>query len=778
MAWSLGAGDGGGGLRSRMGEEAVEESGPALLDGDEAGDLVLSRRAAAEAEPQANTGSLVVEVRVVDSGARSTGETAEDFTPLAGAHLELSSHSGGALAYLTAHKSTGTGGRCTWEDLVPGDYFLELAGFHHMVVCVVAGEETTRIWELDPPQEVHGYVRSEQGAPIEGAQIWVSPYANAHETQVVTKTDAMGRYSFPSNIGGRRYLGASAEGYALSALEDLSRGDLGPHETRLRVDFVLGHGGLIVHGFVRDQENQGVEGALVRLKCYVARIGREGVREKHNHPSITVLSQPDGSFTFPGIRISHFDVVATKPGFAQAALTSRLSLDLQGGLVLILEPSVLLTGRIVDPSGAGIDRGGVSCDRKRPLEMIRVGTDSSGHFVLAGLPAGEHSLAASKTNHTADQAQVVLLPNQPQRMRDFVIEPKPGLPVVVRIEPPLGPDGRAWSVVVRGRGVLETRYAKDGCFEVLAPRPGQLDVQVSCYEWPSMSLHRASLTVPAEGDVLLTLPTSASASTLVRGTILHHGGDRERFRLLFRPLGSKKITGAMSTLVGGAFEQLLPAGGHWSLVVNHPRGPLLGTYPLGTFPLDSTLSTPTNPAILDLGVLVVGLPGSLTFETPGGAPPFSSARLRAWLSSIATLIPGPESILELAPGTYSVDFTFPDGQVTTARAEVRPGDETVLLVPSPSKDDARLGVVPSRQHPGSATPPRVGLVLFRIRGALAPHLIFSGTLFEPGSDSFSLSLEAGSYRATIYAGVDVLYDELLALKPGESKNLVVPMRPR
>lgn len=145
-----------------------------------------------------------------------------------------------------------------------------------------------------------GYVRDARGAAVAGASVWMTSYqAPWCAMAVVATSDGSGRFQVRA-VGPQQSLGATAPGFAPSALVDLERVER--KQAPVAIELRLGDGGGSVAGHVIDADGKPVTGAIVAIGSSdrLVDMGVDG-RMAENWAPRQVRSDVDGVYRCEGL---------------------------------------------------------------------------------------------------------------------------------------------------------------------------------------------------------------------------------------------------------------------------------------------------------------------------------------------------------------------------------------------------------------------------------------------------------------------------------------------
>jgi protocatechuate 3,4-dioxygenase beta subunit len=232
--------------------------------------------------------------------------------------------------------------------------------------------------DLTPGLRVSGSVSDTEGAPIPGAEIWISEAQSCNRGMLVAHADDLGRFEI-RDVHPARFVWARGGGWAPSAIqqvaEELTLTLTGP-AARLR-------------GRVVDDRGLPLRWATVQVGWY---LGPQPVTGLTVFPTRTLLTDRSGAFEASDLLPGGHPILARHPGHQR----SRSRIQLHAGSLTAIE---------IDLDTAAVLRGIVRDDRGQPLADIHVATtgspaqetttDQAGRFVLDEIPPGEVEVIAT-----------------------------------------------------------------------------------------------------------------------------------------------------------------------------------------------------------------------------------------------------------------------------------------------------------------------------------------------------------------------------------------------
>lgn len=275
--------------------------------------------------------------------------------------------------------------------------------------------------KLEAGIDATGYVRDARGAAVAGASVWMTSYqAPWCAMAVVATSDASGRFQVRA-VGPQQSLGATAPGFAPSALVDLERVDR--KQTPVNIELQLGYGGGSVTGRVTDADGKPVAGAIVAIGSSdrLVDMGVDG-RMVENWAPRQVRSDGDGVYRSEGLLPGPQPVevwAAASPFWhgtvtVVAGETAKLDIALAKGAVV----HGVVTGEDGAPLGAAVVRA-----FPKPIDesFLMMGqydyvstfgypsatADANGRYRLPGVAVGEVQLYAGPMHKQLRWGEVV-----------------------------------------------------------------------------------------------------------------------------------------------------------------------------------------------------------------------------------------------------------------------------------------------------------------------------------------------------------------------------------
>ena len=470
---------------------------------------------------------------------------------------------------------------------------------------LAAGEHHERSWILTGPDLV-GRVVDAAGAPVEGAQVWVSAtpaqwfegwdwVRDVRDDVDAARTDAAGRFRIPA-AGAVRLVGAHASGHGPAPTRAV--GPVRGEELVLTLGAETGALSLRLEG----ADGRPVTRALVWLETV------EG-----QAPAVTPLlargPDADGAFRFPSVQPGPRDLYVLAPG--HAPWTGNVWIEGGGAtsVTLGLTAEAVVLGRLWDSAGRSAGAGllvtaSAPGDPGLPSRSRTwtATTDPGGSFRLGGLPAGVLRLTADLG---ADGRAEVTVEAVAGAVRGVdlraVAEPPVQGVVVDRTGVPLG--GLVLQVQQPSGVTLRTLNRADGTFELAVE--GRQPAYVAALEGGCSVGGR--WVEPGERGVTLVVDPARRPRCVLAGRLQEPGGQAIAEGYL-RLQGSgpypSPIRAALAPDGGFATPRLQPGVYSIALVQGELVRPVYGgRVEVGfTERQDLGRSTPPEPAWLELSL--------------------------------------------------------------------------------------------------------------------------------------------------------------------------------
>lgn len=238
-------------------------------------------------------------------------------------------------------------------------------------------------FELQRAGWIRGRVVDREGAPVQGASVWLDSVASRQGRYTSSafgpgsssrlRTDEQGCFEFVKIRPGSWIVRADAEGYAVGSSDRLV---VSSAQRRHSVEVVLSRGAR-VSGRVITSGGSPVLGARVEIGPWRTLTGAEG---RFEFPE----RLPPGTLK---IVAQHEDHGVAARNFTMEPTDSRRQLD-----DLILEPRRVLTGRVIDPKGHVFPGCTIILRSEDSGRRLLDSCDDDGRFTFRNLRPGRYSL--------------------------------------------------------------------------------------------------------------------------------------------------------------------------------------------------------------------------------------------------------------------------------------------------------------------------------------------------------------------------------------------------
>jgi protocatechuate 3,4-dioxygenase beta subunit len=283
-----------------------------------------------------------------------------------------------------------------------GGYRLLLPAGDYMLIAMASGyapsseflrlsSDTTKNLRLDPEARLAGTVtEAKTGQPAAGAEVWAAPVDSVGLGQARrTTTDASGGYTLGGLHGGTYLIRAR-----LGRLAGERREKVAVADARTGVDIAI-EAGLVVSGRVTRADGGPVADATVTCTAGSSML-------KSNGAITTARSSVGGDFAVEGLFPGEYQLMVRAAGYAPGWRNVRLLEDDSRDIQVVLQPSITLTGRVVDGTDGPVPGARVTAVVERGKGMAWTGlyrmaiSDEQGAFTVADLDVGRVSARAEQ----------------------------------------------------------------------------------------------------------------------------------------------------------------------------------------------------------------------------------------------------------------------------------------------------------------------------------------------------------------------------------------------
>jgi len=479
--------------------------------------------------------------------------------------------------------------------------------------------------QLQPGVDVSGRVLDREGRPIADAAVWISTGLNRDSGQVVTTTDASGRYSL-RQLSDACFLGARAEGHAPSKPEHVQYWtERSTSGEALELDLQLGGPEATVRGVVFDALGDPIAGAHVRVGAQdgfdtFGPTGAEGPP-----PPVEVSTDADGRFEARGITPGQVDVACRAKEHAVRAT----KLDVRAGesafAELRLQHGAAIHGKLLTPDGTPIQGATVAVHQsalqypaaRSSFDQPRVETRQDGSFALTHVAPGTVRVSVTTRDRKASDSveleladgdvyewtpQLEGLPEITGVALDANGEPLAGWTVVTRAMDRSGPPPVAKSTNKDGRFTLS--FMSEGAVQLILHAP---DDGPKSRMWVSDRVPHAWLDDVETGsrDVQLVLDPARAPTAGLRADLAMADGTQT----------PKLLVTLTHEHWGELLQRELPAGAAEVVLDELPEGPVTLSIEGDDIATLRRAEIALDPqAQVDLGVVQLSASGALRVE--------------------------------------------------------------------------------------------------------------------------------------------------------------------
>jgi RNA polymerase sigma factor (sigma-70 family) len=578
-------------------------------------------------------------------------------------------------------------GRYTIASLAPGMYSLSppediekypLPLDLPRTITVAANSVVREVdFALDPGVVVEGKVLSKEGAPVKSAAVHAQAGRDSQTTKSTT-TDNDGRFFFCLPVvHGCMDLQAGKD----KAYSPKQRVTLRPEGVRDLVLTLSTTATAFISGEVVDTRQQPVPHATVGLIPDNARLG-----EDKRVP--IVEADDEGRFTIAGIMPGLFRMYVTAPhGNIQLEKTTQIALaegEVRKNVRVVLEDYDDISGRVVDPSGNGIEHANVMLSlpmesgRERLIHLGSAQSDQDGRFSLIVFEKRQYGMHAYHQNYSFLQDLKGLRVNAGDTDVEVVLHPKgvvQGRVVSDATGQPITQFNLyMWPHVLENYGewllpylnLVSRSYDPEGRFKI-SPVPTDATLVAMA---PGFTCAPKTVKVPP-GETM-DIEFRMSPSALIRGWVVDAAGAAVANAKIF--LGSVSGVADISRAVAhtdlsGAFKLDSVMPGAKFLTAVHPA-----YAPAVAYIEDGMTITMSAGGVVKGTVTVNGKPVSDAVVTIGGIPGRSS-------HTETTQLDGGYQLFDVPPGDCLISATLPQGakeqreiHIASGRTEVEDFD--------------------------------------------------------------------------------------------------------
>ena len=606
---------------------------------------------------------------------------------------------------------------------------------------VVAGEISSAAIEISRGALVNGIVVDASGAPVAGADVFLTSQGLNSDGFIVARSAGDGRFSVRS-VGRMHYIGARAAGYAPSQLPLV----MGGEGTERDVTLTLDRRGGSLAGRVLGPDGKPLRGALVVVDPEV----RDVVRLDDGTQALDAIelrthTGDDGTFHFDSVRSGSRRIGVRRPDLAPW----RSTVDVYEGVTARVEarlmPGAALVGTVTRQGGEPAARVRVEARQEDGFDEAYARTDEQGAFRLEGLPAGTVSVHATSDRHGEFEEELVLVAGQETR---WDVQLSLGHTLVGRlVDEADRPLANHWI-----RAEVDYRHSKehfdgdaktgaDGRFEVTNCPDAILRVKAftpGAWMYPALTVEDVR---PGGDELLLRLESDALPTAAILGVVVDPSGT---------PISGAKVTPSRS---GANTSPILMTDADTGTFSVEPLPP--GRYRITvTVPGFADFVTPFHDLLpnetWDLGEIRFRPAGHLVV-IPRRDPDSPAADVHPWVERDGTgktykvERDGDRFLSEpLAEGSYHLFAASPPLATVAVPFQVRSGAETVVELPLRGGIERTILVESDERW--------IVLRVLRSEG-----IVFAGPLWRADSSepfSKTLAFEPGEYTIEVEVGDD------------------------
>lgn len=372
-----------------------------------------------------------------------------------------------------------------------------------------------------PRGQISGIVVDDKDAPVAGAMVCAGGSSSRLSTEemrepICATSKPDGSFVLANLLEARYALNASAPGFVpgqFTGEGDRHTLSLGSGEKRAGVRLVLHHGGVEVHGIVKDIGGGGVAGAVVSA---TAKMG-------WGSASAMTRSDAKGEFTL-WVSKGKIEVFALADGYSSGSKSGTAPGQY---IEVFLTPEAVLAGKVVEVGtkrpvvGAMVWAGSVSDGMYGGQGSAR--TDDRGHFRISGLEPGRYKPTANGPQLFGEAAESVLL-GLGQTRDDLIIEVHPAFTISGKVVDEQGKvQDRCWVGMhdKEHKRDLSGRPDPDGSISIDGVLPGTYKPSVRCQNLLEKDEYEP--VVVADKDVT-GLVWTVSAGSAIDGDVVDASG--------------------------------------------------------------------------------------------------------------------------------------------------------------------------------------------------------------------------------------------------------------
>ena len=425
-----------------------------------------------------NTGVKIDSINILPSKDTTQNITSDDVKSLGSVTLNVASLTGSKLSgtnirlnELDISETTDQNGDVSFVNLPQGTYSLTVSknGYvsKYMTFNIIASQTTNlQTIELNSQRGTITGIIEIPGA-LNNANALV--YLKAKDGTVLTTiTDAVGNYQIPSVPVGENYsIIATAHDTQSAKVDGLS----------------VSYGSTTVVPTISLSEktiiNSLKSGTIQGYARYsdISLLSHEGIIVSIEGTDLEALTARDGSYIINNIPVStgNYTINFTESRYVTQTTTTKV---IEGSATFIdditLQRAVgTVTGKIVDGIGNGVSNANISLISL--TSTVSGNTDSSGNFTITGVPAGAHTLKASKTGF-GDASIVVNINASQSTQAGNVSISEYKLSGTVNLDGTTDESGATVSVVGTN---IQTTTAANGSFTLYGLTPKTYQIQVT-----------------------------------------------------------------------------------------------------------------------------------------------------------------------------------------------------------------------------------------------------------------------------------------------------------